>query len=300
MNAISAIKLAGCGAVSAAGWGIAALRQAVATGTRAEISPLPAPAGSNAPPHHVCRVPAAPALEFLRHPRLRRTSPVSWFAAAAAMEARAAASSDPAAPPVRCGLVFAVMNACVQYSSRFFSEVLRDPSTASPLIFPETVFNAPASHLAVLCGIDGAVTTLVGGRTAFIDGVRQAAEWLADDLVDECLVVSSEEADWLTAAGLALLRPGLPGGEGAGALLLRRGGPGPVLSLHHSPQAEIVIPCDALHAAAGECMGAAAALQAALAAGMALDATAKSVSILTREFHARTSAGLTFTTPHSV
>jgi len=33
-----------------------------------------------------------------------------------------------------------------------YDETLRDPTTASPLFFPETVFNAPASHIAALLG----------------------------------------------------------------------------------------------------------------------------------------------------
>ncbi len=290
MSASRAITVAGCGAVSAAGWGVAELSLAYKAQALPAVGKLLPPAGSGAGACDIHRVPPAPALDFLRHPRLRRTSPISWFAAAAAMEAW----GDGPRSTTRCGLVFAVMNACVQYSSRFFSEVLREPATASPLIFPETVFNAPASHLAVLCGLDGLVTTLIGGRGAFIDGVQQASEWLSDGLVDECLVVAAEEADWLTAGGLSLLAPDLTGGEGAGALLLRRGGAGPRLTLAPG-LAEYTLGSDALYAVTGECMGAAAALQAALAAHLVTTGQCQSAAILTNDFENRAPAGLTIT-----
>lgn len=188
---------------------------------------LKPPAGTDGPDRYALRVPAAPPLEFLRHPRLRRTSPISWFAAAAGMEAMAA---RPGTDSARLGLVFCVMNACVQYSGRFFSEVLRDPPTASPILFPETVFNAPGSHLAVLCGVSGAVTTLVGDRNVFFSGLEQASAWLQDGLVDACLVVAAEEADWLSAEALSIQSPGKTPGEGAAALLLERKGSGQSLA----------------------------------------------------------------------
>ena len=135
-------------------------------------------------------------------------------------------AARPGMDSTRLGLVFCVMNACVQYSGRFFSEVLRDPPTASPILFPETVFNAPGSHLAVLCGVSGAVTTLVGDRDVFLSGLAQASAWLQDGLVDACLVVAAEEADWLSAEALSIQFPGKTAGEGAAALLLERNGPG--------------------------------------------------------------------------
>ena len=53
---------------------------------------------------------------------------------------------------LRLGIVACTMAGSVAYSRRFYEEVLREPATASPLVFPETVFNAPASHLAAYLG----------------------------------------------------------------------------------------------------------------------------------------------------
>jgi 3-oxoacyl-(acyl-carrier-protein) synthase len=112
------------------------------------------------------------------------------------------------------------MSGCVQYSRRFYDEVLRDPTTASPLVFPETVFNAPASHLSAFLGSRAENYTLVGDCSAFIHGLELAAHWLTEGRVDGCLVVASEELDWLTADAFRHFSRNMVCAEGAGALYL--------------------------------------------------------------------------------
>ena len=68
-----------------------------------------------------------------------------------------------AATAERTALIFAISNGGVIYTKRFYHEVVESGAqAASPLLFPETVFNAPASHLAAILGITGASYTLVG------------------------------------------------------------------------------------------------------------------------------------------
>ena len=74
------------------------------------------------------------------------------------------------------------MSGCVNYSRRFYDEVLQDPATASPLIFPETVFNAPASHLAGYFASTAMDYTLVGDPCSFLQGTALAADWLETGL----------------------------------------------------------------------------------------------------------------------
>jgi len=112
------------------------------------------------------------------------------------------------------------MSGCVNYSRRFYDEVLREPSTASPLVFPETVFNAPGSHLAALLGTNAINYTLVGDPGTFVQGLALGAQWLNGGLVDGCLVVGAEEMDWLTADAFRLFTRRLVLSEGAGALYL--------------------------------------------------------------------------------
>jgi hypothetical protein len=115
------------------------------------------------------------------------------------------------------------MSGCVNFSRRFFDETLKDPTTASPVIFPETVFNAPSSHLGALLGSHSINYTLVGDPGTFLQGLALAADWLASGRVDGCVVVGAEELDWLIAGAFDLFDPQGIVSEGAGALYLRQG-----------------------------------------------------------------------------
>lgn len=233
MSSPPRITIAGIGAVSPAGWGVAPLRELMEVRAPLARQTLTRPGPDSARTLSVLRVPKAPVpAPFPAHPRLRRSSPISQFAAAAALEALRSADTDSLpdnSPNARTGIIFTLLNGCVNYSNRFYTEVLRDPPTASPILFPETVFNAPASHLATLLGSTAPAFTLIGDTAQFIPGLELAAQWLLDGVVDRCLVVGAEEIDPLTAEALHLLSPGIPASEGAGAILLERDGPGPLL-----------------------------------------------------------------------
>jgi 3-oxoacyl-(acyl-carrier-protein) synthase len=181
----------------------------------------------------VLRVPAqgATAPKFAR---MRRSSPITKFAAAAAMEALGETRfAESTAGRLRVGVVFTLTNGCVNYSNRFFSEVLSDPALASPILFPETVFNAPSSHLSALIGSSAPNDTLVGDASAFLSGIDLAAEWIERGDVDGCLVVASEEIDWLSAEGLRHYSKSYLPSEGAAAIYLEAAG-GPAM-LEHLP-----------------------------------------------------------------
>src|SRR6059058_180565 len=181
---------------------------------------------------------------FPAHPRLRRASAISRFAAAAGLLAL------PRETPFRAdriALVFAVSNGGVVYTRRFYSEIVKSGAqAASPLLFPETVFNAPASHLAALLGINGASYTVVGDGAVGVLALKLADELLASDDLDFCLVVGAEEIDPLVCEAYRqwrfLRKPSKPTGrgmimsEGAGAVLLERSDDGGV------PSVEAVVP----------------------------------------------------------
>jgi hypothetical protein len=173
-------------------------------------------------PIRVRSVPApSPRPAFFGHPRLRRTSPIAQFTVAAALEALGADADQVKAGELTLGVVVCVMSACVIYSRRFYDETLKDPSTASPLVFPETVFNAPASHLAALLGSTSINYTMVGDPAIFLQGLALAADWLSSGRVQSCLVIGSEEADWITSEAFNLFDRDVVMSEGAGAIYLR-------------------------------------------------------------------------------
>lgn len=221
------IYIRGVGAVSAAGWSGGDLLRVVR-----ENAPLPSancvrPGDERPWPCAARLVPPPPPDKAARHPRLRRASAITRYSVAAALEALADAGHPSGAAPHGIGILFVMMNGCVNYTGRFYQEVLQNPAQASPLIFPETVFNAPASHIASFLGIDGAVSTLVGNSTTIMEALDMAGFWIRSGLVDECLLIAAEECDWLSAEALTYYHPKLIASEGAGALLLssKPGGP---------------------------------------------------------------------------
>ncbi len=166
--------------------------------------------------------------------RMRRSSAISCFALAAAT---AALDDAGRAPAGRTALILASSNGAVIYTRKFFTDVL-ERGTGSPIFFPETVYNAPASHLAARFGIDTTALTFVGDASAGTDALVSAADLIGSGAADRCLVVAAEEADWLVYEAARYW--GCAGGEGrpvfsegAVALLVGApGGAGPQLSVH--------------------------------------------------------------------
>ncbi len=167
-----------------------------------------------------CAAAAQPA-GFPGHPRLRRTSPITHHAAAAALEAIEPALQK-TGDSARIGLACCFQSGCVQYSCRFFEEALKDPSTASPLAFPETVFAAPTSHIAAVLKNVTLASSFVGDPATFLQGLAAAADWLLREKADLCLVVGAEECHWLLAEALWQFQHDAVFSSGAGAICLTR------------------------------------------------------------------------------
>ncbi len=216
---MSGIYIGGLGVVSPAGWDLPAMRAALLRRTLLPTAPLDRP-GRSTPLR--CRPVPDPIVRprFFAHPRLRRASAITHYAAAALLEAIAPLRAH--APQIRrVGLVICLDAACVQYSFRFFDEVLKNPATASPLLFPETVFSALASNLSGLLDQTPLACTLTGDAATFLQGLAVAADWLLDDRADIIAIIGAEEINWLLADGLWHLdrHAILAGGAGAIALV---------------------------------------------------------------------------------
>lgn len=215
---MSRIFVTGLGAVSPAGWDVAALRQAIERGQPLPEQPLDRPGWTR--PLRARLVPVPPKrAAFMLHPRLRRTSPVTHYAAAAALEAVAGFRQNNGSD-CPLGLVVCLQSGCVQFSYRFFEEALKDPATASPLLFPETVFAAPTSHVAALLQTTPLVYTLMGDAACFLQGLALGAHWLEEGRVEACLIIGAEETSWLLADALWHLEHAAVISGGAGALCL--------------------------------------------------------------------------------
>lgn len=213
------LKVHGMGVVSPAGWGLEPFRHAVAEGTGLASEQITSPNGRS---YTVRRVPPHANLRsLLSPPRLRRSGRITHFAYAAAREALGA-SVNGGPGGERLSMVMCVMAGCVEYTRRFYEEVLSDPPTASPMLFPETVFNAPASHLASTLGIHGMVETLLGDDAVFLNGISLATEWIESGASDSVLIVAAEESDWISAHAASCFRRSPILAEGAVALWIGR------------------------------------------------------------------------------
>lgn len=234
------LAIAGMGWVTPLGSGIDSVWERLLHGDEASATTISEEFGDRS--YNVFRVPESALRGAAAHPRLRRASAISRFAAAAGLEALQAANVklDPRRAE-RTGLVFAISNGGVIYTKRFYRDIVNEGAqSASPLLFPETVFNAPASHLAAILGIGGATYTLVGDAAVGLLAIKMAEDLMANESIDHCLVVGTEELDWLSCDAYRrwrLLRPappiepfskqkrGMILSEGAGAIVLTRDGP---------------------------------------------------------------------------
>src|SRR5436309_826708 len=233
------LSIAGMGWVTPLGGGIDSVWDQLLQGHEASATTISEQFGDRS--YSAFRVPESVVASFA-HPRLRRASVISRFAAAAGLDALRAAGLEPGSHNgERTALIFAISNGGVIYTKRFYSNIVESGAqSASPLLFPETVFNAPASHLAAILGITGATYTLVGDGAVGLAAIKMAEDLMANETLDRCLVVGTEEIDWLLCDAYRrwrLLRSsppiepfneqqrGMILSEGAGAIVLARDGP---------------------------------------------------------------------------
>jgi 3-oxoacyl-(acyl-carrier-protein) synthase len=230
------LAIAGMGWVTPLGNGVDPVWDRLLHGDEASATAISEQFGDRS--YSAFRVPES-ALSGLAHPRLRRASLISRFAAAAGLEAlQAGGLKVDSQNAQRIALIFAISNGGVIYTKRFYRDVIEmGAQSASPLLFPETVFNAPASHLAAMLGVTGTTYTVVGDGAVGLLAIKMAEDVMTDESLDYCLIVGTEEVDWLLCDAYRrwrLLRSappiepfgkqkrGMILSEGAGAVLLAR------------------------------------------------------------------------------
>ena len=191
------LAIAGMGWVTPLGNGVDPVWKQLLQGYEATATKISEQFGDRS--YNAFRVPESALTALAPHPRLRRASVISRFAAAAGLEAlQTAGVKVDSQSAERIALVFAISNGGVIYTKRFYRDIVEaGAQSASPLLFPETVFNAPASHLAAILGITGTTYTLVGDSAVGLLAIKMADDLMANEALDYCLVVGAEEADWI-------------------------------------------------------------------------------------------------------
>jgi 3-oxoacyl-(acyl-carrier-protein) synthase len=226
------VRIAGLGWVTPLGAGLDEVWERLGRGDVAEQKVVTNPETGRE--HVYAPVPPKTVEALGRNPRLRRSSAISYFAVAAGLAAlqNAGVTMTPETA-ARTAIVFAISSGGVIYTRKFYEQIVKQgANAASPLLFPETVYNAPASHLAAQLGIDGASYTLVNDSTVGLTALKFAEQLLAGDDLDRVVVVGSEECDWILCEAYRDWRFARgPGGkrgallaEGAAAVVLAREG----------------------------------------------------------------------------
>jgi 3-oxoacyl-[acyl-carrier-protein] synthase II len=175
----SPFVLTGLGVVSAAGVGVDALAAALAAG-RAPSSPVeryrPAPARRS---HAAALVPPIASHAHLPAAAARRMSPPSRYAVVAAGDALAEACLGARdGVDLGRGVVLATAFGPSSFTERMLEQILDDPQSASPSLFPECVASAPAAQVGILTRSGGASVTLAAGESGPLAAVARACDLL--------------------------------------------------------------------------------------------------------------------------
>ena len=218
------MKIQGMGWVTPLGTGLNEVHSQLLAGAKAQPGELSSPHSDRR--HRGLLIPPKWVEPVGRNPRLRRSSAISYFTATAALAALENAGIQ-MTPEIagRTALVFSIASGGVVYTRKFYETVVtHGANAASPLLFPETVYNAPASHVAALLGITGMSYTLVGDSSVGIGALKLAEQLLQTPDIDLCLVVGGEEIDWVLCEAYRAWRFPMLLAEGAAALVLGRAG----------------------------------------------------------------------------
>jgi 3-oxoacyl-[acyl-carrier-protein] synthase II len=168
--------------------------------------------------------------EWLAPGEARRMSPPSKLAVASARMALRCAGFDDA----RCGSEATSVTVATTFGPSSYSEALirqilfEGPESTSPFYFTESVANAPAAQIAILCRARGPSVTVCQREAGVLIALSQAAADVAAGKVPHALAGAVEEMTPLLHALLdrfgALARPGPDGSELARPFDQRRDG----------------------------------------------------------------------------
>jgi 3-oxoacyl-[acyl-carrier-protein] synthase II len=182
---------------------------------------------------------------FIPPLKIRRLDRASQFAIAAArmaLEDAGLSLGDDVAPE-RTGIVIGSGFCGVVNSEAFHrGQVLRGPGDLNPILFPNTVPNAAASHASIELGIKGPNSTIVQSfctaEAAFCFACRQLMAHRADVIVtggvdelsailyrgwSELRLTAWDSGEGERSAPYDLQRNGFIPGEGAGIMVIERG-----------------------------------------------------------------------------
>ncbi|MEO8678360.1 MAG: beta-ketoacyl-[acyl-carrier-protein] synthase family protein [Vicinamibacterales bacterium] len=263
------VVVTGLGAVSAAGWGVAALREAVRSG-RTAIGPFDRFDHQAQRTHVAGQVPPWRPVKG-RPIRWNRWSNSDRFAVFSACEATAQAGLSPPLDNEAVGVFFGSSTAGLSDTEPFFEEMVRRPGSRPRRgVLASHLISAPAETVARHLGVRGPVETVSSACASGGLAIEQALRAIRNSEVDLALAGGAECLCLTTYSGFNALRAvderpcrpfrsdraGISLGEGGAVLVLE--------SLAHArargamPLAEILgagSTCDANHMTAPQADG---------------------------------------------
>ncbi len=167
--------------------------------------------------------------EFPRS-KARRLDLGSQYAIVAARQCLADAGYDMASREERTGILLGTGSAGAGPLTEFERQMaVESPEAASPMLFPYTVANAPASLVAIELQIRGPNVTIIQKDPAALNALFYGRMLLADGKADALLVGAADEWNALYHQGFERVlatrtstRPGFALGEGASVVLIER------------------------------------------------------------------------------
>lgn len=223
-NIISQIVVTGMSAISSAGTGITAIGELVRSGSDALI-PMPFDV-LDADGYRWGKTTAFKIGEFMSPMKARKMDRCSQFAVAAAGLALKDAGIDlKTIAPERIGIVLGSGFCGVSNSAEFLTGYFRDGVEGLiPMIFPNTVPNAPASNASIEHGFKGPNATMVQRFCSAESAFMLACRCIEEGRADVILTGGTDELIPLLIKGFAAMgqmKPGsAPYGEGCGMIVL--------------------------------------------------------------------------------
>ncbi|MGA7826201.1 MAG: beta-ketoacyl synthase N-terminal-like domain-containing protein [Geobacteraceae bacterium] len=221
------IAITGIAAISSAGVGLEPLLETVRSGVSA-LRPVPIElAGEEG--HLWGRAESFKASDFMSPLKARKFDRCSLFAVVAAGMALKDAGLDPAAfGPARVGIVLGCGFGGIANSEGFLRGYLtKGCDGLAPMLFPNTVPNAPASNASIEHGLKGPNVTFVQRFCSAEAAFQMACRFLEEDRADIMLTGGVDELDPFMIEAfrdIGQLRRYAAGfSEGTGILVLEKG-----------------------------------------------------------------------------
>ncbi len=221
------IAVTGSGAVTAAGVGVPAVLAALKEG-RSCLQPVPRDMADDAAGLVWGRAEQFKASDFMPPLKARKLDRCSQFAVASAGLALADAGIVKGSLPAeRIGIALGCGFGGIANSAEFLTGYFQQGAAGlSPLLFPNTVANAPASNASIEYGIKGPNITFVQRFCSAESAILAACRYIEEGRADVMLAGGVDELTPLMMKGFAAmgqLHSHAGGfGEGAGILVLER------------------------------------------------------------------------------